>query len=228
VLPLYQVQTTPGDLIIPGAALPPGQLVVKWLIDIPSPNRAVTPSALLVEKQDVALLGAIRLNEWPIAPSYQLQKDSPLTLIQLTRGTDLLLQSVGYSVGRISIYPYVVPVPLNRGLNQSMGVNYPPYIPPVPSSEVATQLTASATAAASVAANPNRLGGYIENTSNRTMWVKWGVSSTAPVLAASIPFTSVPSGGNIDITDGYAGVISLLWSSGSTVTGLAIVHEMVI
>jgi hypothetical protein len=226
--PLYQVQTAPGDLIIPGAVLPSGQLLVKWLIDIPSPNRALTPSALLVEKQVVAPLGSIRLNDWVIEPSYPLAQDSPLTLIQLTRGTDLLFQSLGYSVGRISIYPYVVPTPLNRGSNQFMGVNISSASPPAPTGEDTNVIAATSAAAVSQAAKANRSGGYIENTANSTMWVKWGIAADAPVLSAVAPFNRVPSGANIDIPSGYAGVISMIWTAKNGLTGSAIVHEVVV
>jgi hypothetical protein len=79
-----------------------------------------------------------------------------------------------------------------------------------------------------VPANPNRLGGYIENKANKSMWVKFGDPNTPPLLAATRPLTEVPGGANVDIPDDFTGVIGLIWSNGfaNGVNAIAIVTEI--
>jgi hypothetical protein len=107
-----------------------------------------------------------------------------------------------------------------------MSVSYPPVALPSASNENIIPVAATTTVS-TVPANPNRLGGYIENKANRSMWVKWGASTAANPLTAALPYTEVPANGQVAIEPGFVGEISLIWAAGANASSKAYVHEMI-
>lgn len=117
-----------------------------------------------------------------------------------------------------------------------MGVSFPPIPAPSASKSLVTQVAASVTATV-IGANPDRVSGLITNTANKSLWVRFGDPAAAPAtgntpatiaLTAAIPAIQVPAGGNIDIPEGYIGMIGLIWSSNGLVAGgIALVVELI-
>jgi hypothetical protein len=84
-----------------------------------------------------------------------------------------------------------------------------------------TTVTASVTSVTLVAANTARREGFIENKSNRPLWVNFG---TTAATGAS-PSILVPAlTGNVGIPENYTGAIQGIWV-GAAPTLNAIVHE---
>jgi hypothetical protein len=223
-LPLYQIQVLPGVKELPPGVVPPGRFVAHWTIDLPSGDR--TPQGKIASVEQFGTIGRIERGEWLLVPSPPLDRTPPLVLFDLAPGAGLIIDTAGYSVSRLSLYRYGVPEPYQLTNSSNMTVSYPPAALPNASNENIIEVLATTTVAA-VPANPNRLGGYIENRANKSMWVKWGASTTASPLTAALPYTEVPSKGQVAIESGFIGEISLIWSAGVTASLKAYVHEMV-
>lgn len=224
ISPLYQVQLLPGIREISVGVIPPGRLVAHWSIDIPSPVEQ--PQGKVSVVQEFGSIGRIDLGEWALTPAVSLDRSPPLVPFLLPYGSKLIIETAGYSISRLTLYGYGVPDPYQLIDPSNMAVNYAPYIPPLATSETIATIPAS-TSAVAVAANPDRLGGYIVNKANRSMWIKWGVLSSSSPFTAALPFTEVPKDGNISIDPGYTGAIGLIWSSGVNTTQNAYVHELI-
>lgn len=115
----------------------------------------------------------------------------------------------------ISIYPLTQSESINI-----MGINFAPIPPETLGDEVVTTVVASITNVPLDPANPTRREGFIVNKSNRNLWVRF--SATAATAAA--PTSLVPPNSNINIPDGYTGVINGIWS-GPTPTLNCEVHQ---
>jgi hypothetical protein len=220
--PLHVAAIRPGKTIVSGQSLNASQFLIKWLIDINLPGQ--NPSAIATGYQDIPGLGVVQLYQWQLEPAYQLQVPHPLVVAELDYGADLLIEAEGFGSGRLLFFPYPISPSLRIRTFANMAINPGAYVPPTATGDQISTAAASAATAVSFPANPLRLGGYIENVSNKPMWVKWG--GGAPATAA-LPNSQVPAGGNIDIQDNYVGAISLIWSSGVNATGQAILHEAI-
>jgi hypothetical protein len=119
-----------------------------------------------------------------------------------------------------------IPVPyITRSYNLKlfklpMGINNAPAPAEVLGGETITTVAASITNVVIDPANPTRRDGFITNKSNRNLWVLF--STTAATAAA--PTNLVTPGSNIDIPEGYTGVINGIWS-GPAPTLNAEVHQ---
>jgi hypothetical protein len=103
----------------------------------------------------------------------------------------------------ISIYPLTPTESIDI-----MGINFAPIPPDVLGDEVTTTIVASVTNVTLDPANANRREGFIVNKSNRNLWVRFG----AAAAIAGAPTSMVPPNGNINIPDGYTGIINGIWS----------------
>lgn len=101
-----------------------------------------------------------------------------------------------------------------------MGINIAPQAPEQLGGEVTTTVNASVTNVPLDPVNLQRREGFIVNKSNRNLWV---VFSAAAATAAA-PTSLVPPGSNINIPDGYTGIINGIWS-GPTPTLNAEIHQ---
>jgi hypothetical protein len=221
---LYQRQIVPGILELPDGVIPPGGLALLWTIDIP--NRGITPQGKISSVEELVNIGRIYRGDWLLEPSFPLDRYPRLIPIDLAADSKLIIDTVGYSVSRLSLYRYGVPDPYQLVDSQNMAVSYNPNAVNKSIGEEITTVAASESVV-TVPANPNRVGGYIQNLANRSMWVKWGVSSTASPLTAALPYTEVPKGSDIAIDPNYVGVISLIWSANVRTSTNAYVHELV-
>jgi hypothetical protein len=224
MLPLYQIQVLPGVQDIPAGVIPPGKLVAQWAIDLPLGGQ--TPQGKISLVEEFGSVGFIPLGEWLLIPSLPFDRQPPLVLFDLTPGAKLIIDTAGYSVSRFSLYGYGVPEPYQLINSNNMSVSYPPVAVPNANNENIVEVPATTTVS-TVPANPNRLGGYVENKGNRSMWVKWGASTTANPLTAALPYTEVPPNGQVAIESGFVGEISLIWSNGVNTSLKAYVHEMI-
>jgi hypothetical protein len=100
-----------------------------------------------------------------------------------------------------------------------MGINFAPNQAEVLADEVVNVIPASVTSVTLDSSNPSRRDGFVVNKSNRNLWVKFGVG---PAIAAA-PTSLIPPGSNINIPEGYTGVISGIWS-GPNPTASAEIH----
>jgi hypothetical protein len=105
-----------------------------------------------------------------------------------------------------------------------MGVNFSP-IAQSTSKNSQNVLVAGTTTATYIPVNEARLGGYITNNGNRTMFVKFGDAASGNALTAAAPFTAVPAGANIDVPEFYVGAIGLIWATGVSTTSNAVFTE---
>jgi hypothetical protein len=101
-----------------------------------------------------------------------------------------------------------------------MGINIAPATPEQLGDETVTTVNANVANVVLDPANPNRREGFIVNKSNRNLWVRF--AATAATAAA--PTSMVPPNSNINIPDGYTGVINGIWS-GPAPTNNAEIHQ---
>jgi hypothetical protein len=123
--------------------------------------------------------------------------------------------SIIYPNTTISIYPLTA-----TESNIIMGINFAPTPPESLGEEVVTTVVANITNVVLDPANPTRREGFIVNKSNRNLWVRFATAAAV----ASAPVSMVPPNGNINIPDGYIGVINGIWS-GPTPTNNAEIHQ---
>lgn len=83
-----------------------------------------------------------------------------------------------------------------------------------------TSVTASATVVTGLVANDERVGAYLENDSDKRMYVKFGATATTSSFTKSLdPKNSSGVGGGLnvgDVTAKYTGIITLIWDAGPT------------
>lgn len=101
-----------------------------------------------------------------------------------------------------------------------MGINFATPTPEQLGNEAITTVVATTTVATLDPVNLARREGFIVNKSNRNLWVAF--SSVPPAAAA--PTSMVPPNSNINIPDGYTGVILGIWS-GPVPTANAEIHQ---
>jgi hypothetical protein len=222
--PIYQIRLSPGEKVIPGEKLPLEQLVVKWSIEQPDPKQR--PSGLILARQSLGVVGVLNLDQWQLQPSISMDKEQPVILVQCPFGCELLIETVGYNNSLLSFYLYQPIQPIKARSFTNMGINYPPAVPVSSSSENIIPVIAS-NAVVEVPANPNRLGGYIENKTTRPMFVKWGANAVGLPVSTGDPFTLIPAGGNVEIETAFTGAISMIWSGTLTAGARAFIHEMI-
>jgi hypothetical protein len=222
--PIYQIQLLPGVREIAPGILPDSRLLVRWDIDIPSLGRVAKGAIRAVERMPG--VGDIPIANWRLIPAYTLDPKGEIIVFTRPAYSTLILESGDYTISRLSFF-------LAGGSNLSlpttntyMGINISSSPAPTANNENIVEVNA-ATVVATVPANPNRLGGYIVNDANRSMWVKWGNSAGSPALAASLPFSEVPPGNNIEIDLNFTGSIGLIWSNGVNTSKKAYVHELI-
>ena len=101
-----------------------------------------------------------------------------------------------------------------------MGINFAPAAQEQLGGEVITTVVANVVNVVLDPANSTRRDGFIINRSNRNLWVIF----SAIAATAAAPTSLVPPGSNINIPDGYTGVINGIWS-GPTPTNNAEIHQ---
>lgn len=227
--PVHQVQLVPGILEVPGDHLPAGLVLVRWEIAIPDRQRSANAGAIITARETIPNIGFLDRGRWQLSPSYPLEGSNaaPLALIQVPPGGNLIVESGGYQIGLLSFFLHPHASTVIQGNITPMGIQQAPYIPPTGNTSNIVSVNAISTGSAVVAANANRLGGLIENRSNRNLFVKFGDPTAAPVLTAGGDFALVPPNGNIDIIDGFTGPIGLIWASGFAAGGKAVITEVI-
>lgn len=116
--------------------------------------------------------------------------------------------------------PYMPPNYTLKLFKLPMGINFAPTPPEQLGDEAVTTVVANVVNVVLDPANPTRREGFIINRSNRTLWVRFG----ATAATAAAPTSLVPPNSNINIPDGYTGIINGIWS-GPAPTNNAEVHQ---
>lgn len=109
-----------------------------------------------------------------------------------------------------------------------MAIGYPPLSAPQSNGENTTTLFALTTNQ-TFASNSGRISGYILNFANKPASIVFG---SAAAFAGAANTTPIPAAagnlpGSIDLPNDYDGPIQIVWASGVTTTGSAVLHEMV-
>jgi hypothetical protein len=109
-----------------------------------------------------------------------------------------------------------------------MAIGYPPSSPPQSNGETTTTLSALTTNQ-TFASNSGRISGYILNFANRPASLIFGTAAAVSGGANTTPLPAAAGNlpGSIDLPNDYDGPIQIVWASGVTATGSAVLHEMV-
>ncbi len=223
--PLLTIQLPPVKRL----QLPPldyeGSVLLRWQITIP--ERGLDPidlQAVIEAEQDISILGYLPRGQWPI-PGSSNEKKPVLAEISYT---DLLTWFVttpaGFKASQLLIYPYDQPTYLIPYSGNT--VSFTPPAQPAEFSDKDSVTTVAAVTGQAIslsAYNPARLNGSVVNNTNRTIWVQFGGGA---ITNASPAFPIVANAGNIDIEQGYKGIIqAFIPSGGPAVTGSIALHE---
>jgi hypothetical protein len=146
--------------------------------------------------------------------------DIPAEPILIRFGTQVI--QIPYSAYKLKFVPvdYLTVLYTLKLFKLPMAINFAPTLPETLGSEVITTVAASITSVVLDPANPARRQGFVVNKSNRNLWVNF--SATIPTAAA--PNNLITPNSNIDIPEGYTGVINGIWS-GPAPTLNAEIHQ---
>jgi hypothetical protein len=210
--PLLTIQLLPAKRL----ELPPldyeGSLLLRWQILLP--ERGVNPLQLqagIEAEQDISVLGYLPRGQWSI-PGSGNERKPPLAEISYT---DLLSWFIttpaGFKNSQLLIYPYDQPTYQIPYAGTTLSFTPPPAAAESSDKDAVSTVTAIANQPIAVsAANPARLNGFVVNNTNKTIWVQFGggaIGATSPAVPV------VSNGGNVDIEQGYKGVIQAFIAS---------------